>query len=198
MAEVTTTTADATVPNTATAPTTASVNIDYDKIASLVEGKQKVAEEQVLKGYFKQQGLSADEMASAIDMFKKDKASRVPNIDDLKGQISAKDTLIAEANKKWLDAETTLEAYRIAPSLGVDPTALPYVLKMADTSKVVKDSKVDTDALKDAINQVLTDLPQLKADPEVNNKGFKIGADNEQKASASTDELARIFGVKVK
>ena len=203
MAEVTTTTAGTAIPNTTTAipsTTTATpqVNIDYDKIASLVEGKQKVAEEQVLKGYFKQQGLSAEEMSSAIEMFKKDKASRVPNIDDLKGQISAKDTLIAEANKKWLDAETTLEAYRIAPSLGVDPTALPYVLKMADTSKVVKDSKVDTDALKDAINQVLTDLPQLKADPEVNNKGFKIGADNEQKASASTDELARIFGVKVK
>lgn len=196
MAEVTTT-AGTTVPNTATAPTTASVNIDYDKIASLVEGKQKVAEEQVLKGYFKQQGLSAEEMTSAIEMFKKDKASRVPNIDELKGQISEKDSLIAEANKKWLDAETTLEAYRIAPSLGVDPTALPYVLKMADTSNAIKDGKVDTDALKDAINKVLTDLPQLKADPEVNNKGFKIGADNEQK-SASNDELAKIFGVKMK
>lgn len=189
MAEVTTPTADATVQT--------PISIDYDKIASLVEGKQKVAEEQVLKGYFKQQGLSAEEMTSAIEMFKKDKASKVPNIDELKGQISEKDSLIAEANKKWLDAETTLEAYRIAPSLGVDPTALPYVLKMADTSQVVKEGKVDADALKDAINKVLTDLPQLKADPEANNKGFKIGADNEQKKS-SNDELARIFGVKMK
>jgi hypothetical protein len=120
---------------------TPQVEIDYDKIASLVEGKQKVAEDQVLKGYFKQQGLSADEMASAIEMFKKDKASKVPNVDELKGQISEKDTLIAEANKRWLDAETTLEAYRIAPSLGVDPTTLPYVLKMADTSKVIKEGK---------------------------------------------------------
>lgn len=188
MAEVTTPTTD----------TPTAINIDYDKIASLVEGKQKVAEEQVLKGYFKQQGLSAEEMTSAIEMFKKDKASKVPNIDELKGQISEKDSLIAEANKKWLDAETTLEAYRIAPSLGVDPTALPYVLKMADTSNAIKDGKVDSDALKDAINKVLTDLPQLKADPEINNKGFKIGADNEQKKSASNDELAKIFGVKVK
>lgn len=190
--------AEVTTPTTDTPTASGQINIDYDKIASLVEGKQKVAEEQVLKGYFKQQGLSAEEMTSAIEMFKKDKASKVPNIEELKGQISAKDSLIAEANKKWLDAETTLEAYRIAPSLGVDPTALPYVLKMADTSQVVKDGKVDADALKDAINKVLTDLPQLKADPEVNNKGFKIGADNEQKKSASNDELARIFGVKVK
>ena len=190
--------AEVTTPTTDTPTVSGQINIDYDKIASLVEGKQKVAEEQVLKGYFKQQGLSAEEMTSAIEMFKKDKASRVPNIEELKGQISEKDSLIAEANKKWLDAETTLEAYRIAPSLGVDPTALPYVLKMADTSQVVKEGKVDADALKDAINKVLTDLPQLKADPEINSKGFKIGADNEQKKSASNDELARIFGVKVK
>lgn len=174
---------------------TPQMEIDYDKIASLVEGKQKVAEDQVLKGYFKQQGLSAEEMASAIDMFKKDKASKVPNVDELKGQISEKDTLIAEANKKWLDAETTLEAYRIAPSLGVDPTTLPYVLKMADTSKVIKDGKVDADALKESINEVLKDLPQLKADPEMNSKGFKIGADAEQKQGATNSELAKIFGV---
>ena len=171
------------------------VNIDYDKIASLVEGKQKVAEEQVLKGYFKQQGLSAEEMSSAIDMFKKDKASRQPNIDDLKGQISASENKYNDAVNKWLEAETKLEAYRIAPSLGVDPTALPYVLKMADTSKVIKDGKVDADALKESINEVLKDLPQLKADPEVNSKGFKIGADNSQQ-SAQHAELARIFGVK--
>lgn len=178
-------------------PQTPQVNIDYDKIASLVEGKQKVAEDQVLKGYFKQQGLSAEEMASAIDMFKKDKASRVPDIDALKGQITEKDTLIAEANKKWLQAEVNLEAYRIAPSLGVDPTTLPYVLKMADTSKATAEGKVDTDALKEAIEAVLNDVPQLKVNPEVNNKGFKIGADNDA-PKASQAELAKIFGVSIK
>ena len=36
--------------------------IDYDKIASIVEGKQKIAEDTVLKNYFKQQGLSGEEM----------------------------------------------------------------------------------------------------------------------------------------
>lgn len=178
--------------------TPGKVDIDYDKIASLIEGKQKVAEDQVLKGYFKQQGLSAEEMATAIDMFKKDKASRVPSIDDLTAQISEKESLIAEANNKWLKAEINLEAYRIAPSLGVDPTTLPYVLKMADTSEVIKEGQVDTEALKTAIDAVLKDIPQLKADPEVNAKGFKIGADAKEQKASSNDELARIFGVKMK
>ena len=184
------------VPQAEPQQTAQPVAIDYDKIASLVEGKQKVAEEQVLKGYFKQQGLSADEMASAIEMFKKDKASRVPNVDELKSQISEGQIRVDEANKRWLDAETKLEAYRIAPSLGVDPTTLPYVLKMADTSKVVKDGKVDADALKESISEVLKDLPQLKADPEINNKGFKVGADNDNQQGITNAELAKIFGVK--
>lgn len=176
--------------------TTQPVAIDYDKIASLVEGKQKVAEEQVLKGYFKQQGLSAEEMASAIDMFKKDRASKAPNIDELNTKIKDGETRYNDAINKWLEAETKLEAFRLAPSLGVDPTTLPYVLKMADTSKVIKDGKVDTNSLKDAINAVLNDIPQLKVTPEANNNGFKIGADNDSRGSATNDELARIFGVK--
>lgn len=175
-----------------------SVAIDYDKIASLVEGKQKVAEEQVLKGYFKQQGLSAEEMASAIDMFKKDRASKAPNVDELNNKIKDGEARYTDAVNKWLEAETKLEAFRLAPSLGVDPTTLPYVLKMADTSKVVKDGKVDTDSLKDAINAVLKDIPQLKVSVEANNNGFKIGADNEGRSTAQNDELARIFGVKMK
>jgi len=182
--------------NNTTAPQ--PVAIDYDKIASLVEGKQKVAEEQVLKGYFKQQGLSAEEMASAIDMFKKDRASKVPNVDELNNRIKDGENRYNDAVGKWLEAETKLEAFRLAPGLGVDITTLPYVLKMADTSKVIKDGKVDTDALKDAINDVLKDIPQLKVSPEETNRGFKIGADNEQKGNATNDELARIFGVKMK
>lgn len=185
--------ADDVITTTTETPT---VDIDYDKIASLVEGKQKVAEEQVLKGYFKQQGLSAEEMASAIDMFKKDRASRTPSVEDLQRKISEGESSYNDAVKKWLEAETKLEAFRLAPSMGVDSGVLPYVLKMADTSKVIKDGKVDTEALKEAIGEVLKAVPQLKASPEEGTKGFKIGADNENKQGATNSELARIFGVK--
>ena len=39
-------------------PTPAQPEIDYDKIASILDGKQKATEESVLKGYFKEQGLT--------------------------------------------------------------------------------------------------------------------------------------------
>ena len=43
---------------------------DYDKLASLIAGKQTVTEETVLKGYFKQQGLSKEQMEQAIAAFR--------------------------------------------------------------------------------------------------------------------------------
>ena len=194
MAEETKVTIDtATVPQVTAQPEAPKVEIDYDKIASLVEGKQKVAEEQVLKGYFKQQGLTPEEAASAIDMFKKDKAAREPNVEDMQRQITDGKTQVEAAVNKWLEAETKLEAYKVAPELGIDAATLPYVLKMADTSKVIKDGVVDTDELKESLTSVLNDVPQLKVQVD-NTNGFKIGADNDNGATTNA-ELAKIFGV---
>jgi hypothetical protein len=175
------------VPQQNVAP---QVNIDYDKIASLVEGKQKVAEDQVLKGYFKQQGLSEDEMKQAITTFKEEKAKRTPNIDALNQQIT-------DANKRALNAEIKLQAMTMAGELGVPASKMPYLLKMADLSKVAKDGNINTEQLKESLTGVLKDVPELKSTPE-QTAGFKVGADGGQKANTSNEELARIFGVKMK
>lgn len=170
---------------------TPQVTIDYDKIAKIVEGKQSVTEDSVLKGYFKQQGMSADEMATAIDMFKKDKAARTPDINALNQQI-------ADANSRAINAEMKVEAMSMATELGVSNAKMPYLLKMADLSQVVADGKVSNDKLKESLEAVLKDIPELKAQAEGSTEpGFKIGADNEDKpGGASQDELKRIFGVK--
>lgn len=56
---------------------------DYDKLASLIAGKQTVTEDTVLKSYFKQQGLSEDEMKQAINSFKETKAKNTPDVSAL-------------------------------------------------------------------------------------------------------------------
>lgn len=167
------------------------VNIDYDKIASIVEGKQRVAEDTVLKGYFKQQGMSEDEMKSAIEMFKKDKASRQPDIEGLNQQIK-------DANDRAIKAETKMQAMSMASELGVSASKMPYLLKMADLSNVVKDGVISEEALKESLNNVLKDLPELKTKTDDVAHGFKVGADGGQKANTNNEELARIFGVKTR
>lgn len=50
-------------------PTPAPVEIDYDKLAQLISGKQAATEDSLLKGYFKQQGLSQEEMGAGNRCF---------------------------------------------------------------------------------------------------------------------------------
>lgn len=176
----------------------AQPEIDYEKIASILDGKQKATEESVLKGYFKQQGLTGDEMKSAIEMFKKDKASREPNIDELNKQIADGQTAVAQANQRALMAETKVEAMTMASELGVEQKTIPYLLKMADLSSVAKDGQIDQDKLKESLNAVLADIPQLKVAPEEKPNGFKVGADTSGQANGNEDQLARIFGVSKK
>ena len=174
-----------------------NISFDYDKIANILDSRQRANEESVLKGYFRQQGLTGDEMAQAIEMFKADKASKTPDISALNAQIEA-------ANSRALKAEIELKATGIATELGVASAKVPYLLKMADMDKVVKDNKIDKTKLKEALEAVLKDVPELKTQTESNNQfnGLRIGANNEGDANKDSDllkaQLAQAFGVKMK
>lgn len=176
-------------------PTTQNIDFDYDKLASIIEGKQSVTEDTVLKGYFKKQGLTGDEMKSAIEMFKKDKAERTPDVNALNQQITDAQEQVAEANQRAVMAETKVQAMTMAAELGVEQKTIPYLLKMADLSSVVTDGQINEDKLKESLNAVLLDVPQLKMSAEEKTDGFRIGADTSGQKESSNDELARIFGV---
>lgn len=138
---------------------------DYDKLASLIAGKQTVTEESVLKGYFKQQGLSKEQMDQAIASFKQQQAANQPDVDGMQNQLTA-----AQAAAQAAKVETA--ATMMAVSLGLDAKTIPYVLKMADLSQVVgQDGKINEETLKTALNTVLEAVPALK--PQADGKtGF--------------------------
>lgn len=160
----------------ATAQGQQSVQIDYDKLAQIIAGKQSATEDSVLKGYFRQQGLSQEEMTQAIQAFKAQKAASQPDVNALQTQAQ---TAQAEAQKAMVEKEAVLEAVQ----LGIDAKTIPYVLKIADLSGVVgQDGKVSSETLKKAINKVLEDIPQLKPAQEAA-KGFQIGGGGQQGAS---------------
>jgi DNA polymerase I-like protein with 3'-5' exonuclease and polymerase domains len=133
-----------------------SEGIDYEKLASLIEGKQKVTEDTVIKSYLKQQGLSQEEMAEAIKTFKDKREAEKPDVDGMRKQIADLQAQIAQDN---LDRVATEEALK----LGLDSKSMPYIKKMADLTKVYKaDGTIDTELVNKALNQVLTDIPALK------------------------------------
>lgn len=175
-----------TEPNNPTPP-----QFDYDKLASLIAGKTSVTEDTVLKSYFKQQGLSQDEMNQAIQAFKQQKAANQPDVGTLQQQASQAQ---AEAKQAQLQAAATMAAV----GLGLDAKVIPYVIKMSDFSQAVgQDGKINEETVKNALNKVLEDVPALK--PQTTGTGgfVQIGAagGNQQSSGATDDVLKAAFGL---
>lgn len=130
--------------------------IDYDKIAQIVAGKQNATEDSILKGYFKQQGLSQEEVNQAIATFKQQKAASQPDVAAITQQAQAAQET---AKKAQIQAAATIAAV----SLGIDSKTIPYLLKMADLSQVMgQDGAINDETLKSVLNKVMEDVPALK------------------------------------
>lgn len=162
--------------------------VDYDKIQQMLSGTLQAKEETALKAYFKQQGLSQEEMIQAITAFKQQKAAQQPDVGALQAQAEQAQKLAQQAQ---IESAATIEAV----SLGIDVKTIPYVLKMADLSQVVgQDGKVNIDALKNALNKVLEDIPALK--PQTSQNGFvQVGTSGQQQTQNTDEALKKAFGL---
>lgn len=169
--------------------TSATPEIDYDKLAGIISGKQSVAEDTVLKGYFKQQGMSEDEMKQAIAAYKKQKAENTPDVAAIQEQLAQAQT---QARRAELEKQATIQALE----LGLDVKTVPYAIKMAELDKAVgEDGKINTESIKSALTQVLEDIPGLKPQAQVSG-GFQIGASgNGQNTHTTQEQLNAAFGV---
>ena len=143
--------------------------IDYEKLMKLVEGKQKASEESVLKGYFKQQGLSKEELDSAIADYKAKKAESEPNVDEIQKQNTE---LLEELNSTRVQNAATLETFK----MGIKEESVPYLLKLLDLSDAIDDDgKVNQDAVKKSIEDVVKAVPGFASTKEEDSTGIKIG-----------------------
>lgn len=154
------------------------VAIDYDKIQKMLDGTLAAKENTALKSYFKQQGLSEAEVTEAIKSYKAAKAEKTPDVDGLNAQVQDAQDRASKAEAKARQADIQLAAYGMADELGISIQTMGYVLKLADLSGAMDDKgAVKADALKAALEKVLTDIPQLKPSAETST-GFRpsVGA----------------------
>ena len=185
-------TAGAQTQQTTTQQQVQAPEIDYEKIAQLVAGKQAVTEDSVLNGYFKQQGLSGDEMKQAIAAFKQQKAASQPDVGALQSQLAQYQAAAAQAQ---IQSAATMAAV----GLGIDAKTIPYVLKMADMSQVVgQDGKINEETLKNALNKVLEDIPALKPQAAGSTGFVQVGTSGtgQSAQTAAADEAQKkAFGL---
>lgn len=166
--------------------------IDYEKIQAIVEGRNAKTEDSILKSYFQQQGLSADEMKTAIEDFKTTKAQKAQQASLNEQKIQNENATLRAQIQQMKVNEV---ANKCALEIGVDPKTIPYLIRMADlTGAVGQDGKISEEAVKTAFNSVLEVLPQLKGSSQQDNTGFqKIGGENNNKTPDIQDRLKEIF-----
>ena len=174
------------------AQNSATPAIDYDKIQQMLSGTLAAKEDTALKAYFKQQGLSQEELDQAITAFKQQKAANQPDVTALKGEL---DTYKQQALKAEIEKTALFEVL----GLGVDVKTAPYVIKMADLSSVLgQDGKINQETVKTAISKVLEDIPGLKPSA-VQTSGFVqvgTGTTGDNQTQAGNDALRAAFGLK--
>lgn len=175
-----------------TAQNSAAPAIDYDKIQQMLNGTLAAKEDTALKAYFKQQGLSQEELDQAITAFKQQKAANQPDVTALKSEL---DTYKQQALKAEIEKTALFEVL----GLGVDVKTAPYVIKVADLSNAVgQDGKINQETVKTAVAKVFEDIPGLK--PSVTQtSGFiqvGTGTTGDGQSQADNAALRAAFGLK--
>lgn len=179
--------------NQGNAPQNSAVpTIDYDKIQQMLNGTLAAKEDTALKAYFKQQGLSQEELEQAVATFKQQKAANQPDLTALKSEL---DTYKQQALKAEIEKTALFEVL----GLGVDVKTAPYVIKMADLSSVLgQDGKINQETVKTAISKVLEDIPGLKPS-QAQAGGFVqvgTGTTGDNQTHADNAALRAAFGLK--
>lgn len=161
-----------------------STTIDYNKIQEMIDGRNAKTEDSVLKSYFQKQGLSAEEMESAINTFKVQKANQAnaqnKEFSDIQASLQK-----VEAENQRLKIEK--KAYDFIDDLNIDNKTMPYLLKMADLSECIgKDGKIIEDSLKNALEKVVNDIPGLKKQTQ-GITGITVGADSNNNSNSNNN-----------
>lgn len=170
-----------------------NVSIDYDKIADVLDKRGSQAQYAALKGYLKEQGVSADEMDKAIKEFKDKKEA------DKQSKEKEQADMLAENQRLKLQIQNIEIDKKISElAEGVSAEKLPFLAKLIDRSKLLNDKgEINEDSVKAAIEEVVKAFPDFKAQAGTTTQGFtKIGADGSNSKSSLDDVLAKNFGVK--
>lgn len=167
--------------------------IDYGKIQSMIDRGVQQKENAILKSYFEQQGMSEDEIKSAIGDWKTKKQAQEQEKSNAYAQL--------QESAKALQARLTEEllskqAFNDCLDLGVDKNTIPYVIKSADFKDAIDEKgEVRPDKVREVIEKVLADVPAFKGTAN-DDKGFRIGVGGETEDAAEQENaLRKAFGL---
>ena len=193
MAEQTNTPQQTTPAEGAQQPTTPN----YDEIFSKLDAILDKRADGLAKSALKDNGIEENEIADIVKAYREQKQTKA---NQQASALSEAQTTIANLQKQIADKAVDDALAAAALELGVDAKQMPYVARLASRDGILgADGKPDAEKVKSAINQVLEDVPALKASAN-EQKGFvPIGSKTGDNAGSGDDaekKLRSYFGLK--
>lgn len=166
--------------------------VDYGKIEAMINKGNQQKENAILKSYFEQQGMTEEEVKGAVAEYRANKQKQAQEQKNAYADMQKENE---QLKAQILQNNINSKALDIGLDMGVDKNAVAYLIKMADLSKVVDEkNEISEEAIKNAFEQVLKDVPALKASTN-SNEGFKVGADSYKQENDKTNMLRKVAGL---
>lgn len=158
--EPTTTTPTTTTEPAAPQTTVREAKPDYDAIFAKLDSILDKRSDGIAKSALKDNGIAEDEVKEIVAAYRQQKAGAAQQ------QSEALTTLQSENQQlkaQMLESKLNAEATAQAATLQVAPETVPYLLKLADlTGAMDEQGEINKEAVTEALNKVLTDVPALK------------------------------------
>ena len=177
----------------ATQNNSGNTGVDYEKIQSMIDKGTSQKENAILKSFFEQQGMSEDEVKSAIGDWKNRKQTQAKEHENAYSQLKEDNKALHEQLKA---ERLNMQAFNDCLDLGIDKNTIPHVIRCADlTAAVDEKGEVKADKVREAIEKVLSDVPAFKGTSK-DEKGFKFGVGGEkEEADEQENTLRKAFGL---
>ena len=172
---------------------TQTSGIDYEKIQSMIDKGVQQKENAILKSYFEQQGMSEDDVKSAIADWKSRKQTQAQAQTDSFNKLQESNKALQERLTQEL---LNKQAFNDCLDLGIDKNTIPHVIKCADfTDAINENGEVNVEKVRASVEQVLKDVPAFKSSAN-EKQGFKVGISGEQDdVTEQENVLRKAFGL---
>lgn len=184
-------------PEGAPAPAQQPAAPNYDELFTRLDSILEKRSEGLAKSALKDNGIDESEIADIVRAYREQKQTKATEQANALTQANETiATLQKQIAEKTIDDALTAAALE----LGIDAKQLPYVARLASRDGILgADNQPDAEKVKAAINQVLEDVPALKASA-TGNKGFvPVGTKTGEGADSGADaekKLRSYFGLK--
>ena len=172
---------------------TQTAGVDYDKIQAMIDKGTTQKENAILKSYFEQQGMSEDDVKSAISDWKSRKQTQAQAQTDSFNKLQESNKALQERLTQEL---LNKQAFSDCLDLGIDKNTIPHVIKCADfTDAINENGEVNAEKVRASVEQVLKDVPAFKSSA-TEKQGFKVGISGEQDdVTEQENVLRKAFGL---